>query len=135
MPAAEESSQKARVLEDLNFSSDRLSTEVREISLGLLALVWALLVGEVKLNAPDSTRILLVIAAVAVLTMLFDFLQYLGGYFASRRTWEDLRLGGDGRYHREWWSHRVRRGSFGVKIVLCFANCVAMLALLASLVM
>jgi hypothetical protein len=33
--------EKKTVLEDQNFNSDRLSTQVRLVALGLLAIVWA----------------------------------------------------------------------------------------------
>lgn len=61
--------EKKQVQDDLNFNSDRLSTQVRLIALGILALVWALVT-----NPPAglalNRRALLAAAGVAILSML-----------------------------------------------------------------
>lgn len=134
MSAGSEDPQKVRVLDDLNFATDRLSTEVRQISLGLLALVWALLVGEAKLSIAVEVKFLLVVAALSILAMAIDFVQYIAGYFASRRAWDDIRSGGQGRYDRQWWSHRIRTWSFGAKIIVSLGGTALMLGVLARLV-
>lgn len=135
MAEKEEHPQKARVLEGLNFTSDRLSTQVRQISFGILALVWAVFAGEAKINAASITRGLLITAALAVLTMTVDFMQYIEGYFGNLRAWEDLRQGGEGRFQRGWWSQRMRRWSFNTKLALCALNSMLMLYLLGRLIM
>jgi hypothetical protein len=134
MPSGNDSPQKTRVLDDLNFATDRLSAEVRQISLGLLALIWALLVGEVKLNIAADAKLLLIVAALAILAMVIDFIQYIAGYFASRRAWADIRTGGQGSYQREWWSYRIRTLSFGAKIIVSLGGTALMLGVLARLV-
>jgi hypothetical protein len=134
MSAGSDEPQKIRVLEDLNFATDRLSTEVRQISLGLLGLIWALLVGEAKLSIAVDTKPLLVVAALSILAMVIDFIQYIAGYFASRRAWDDIRSGGQGRYQREWWSYRIRTWSFGAKIIVSLGGTALMLGVLARLV-
>src|SRR5262245_39469298 len=72
------------IFEDLNFSTDRLSTQVRQISFGVLAIIWAILIGDA--NVGVNIRYSLALAALAVITMLLDLIQYVAAYLASRRA-------------------------------------------------
>lgn len=128
------STQKERVLADLDFASDRLSTQVRQISLGALALVWALLVGEKELGVPVAGVWLIRIALLSIITMALDFGQYVAGYRASRRVWEGLRAGGDGKFDRKWWSWRLRNICFVAKLLACGANAIVIIWVLGGTV-
>jgi len=84
----------------LDVVTDKLSTQVRTLAVGLLAFAGGLLVaglGAVKPNGqglqlPDwvQTRLLL-IAALALVTLLFDVLQYVLLYVLTRQTRERLK--------------------------------------------
>lgn len=113
---------KERIYADLDFSTDRLSTHVRSLSFGILAIVWALMVkGEGVDRLHWSPRLLLLLAGMSILTMLVDFLQYVAAYRASLRAKDDLAGGGTGKYQPTWLSMRMRRWCFSAKILLCLA--------------
>lgn len=126
------STQKETVLADLDFASDRLSTQVRQLALGELALIWALLVGEKQLGLPLQKVWLIRIAFLSLMTMALDFCQYVAAYLASRRAWENLRAGGDGKYDRQWLTWRLRKWSFGAKLFVCGFSVVLVLWVLGG---
>lgn len=71
------------IIEELRFISDRISTQVRTLALGLLAISWAILVGDstfLHRLSEGLGRSLLLIAALSVLVLLLDFLQYVTAY-------------------------------------------------------
>lgn len=73
----------AEVVEELRFISDRISTQVRTLALGLLAISWAILVGDssfLKQLSEQFGRNLLLIAAMSIFVLLLDFLQYVAAY-------------------------------------------------------
>jgi hypothetical protein len=83
----------------LDVVTDKLSTQVRTLAVGLLAFAGGLLVaglGAVKPNGqglqlPDWVQSrLLLIAALALVTLLFDVLQYVLLYVLTRQTRERL---------------------------------------------
>ena len=77
------------IVEELGFISDRLSTQVRMIAIGLLAVTWAIFVGEssfLRKLAEGLGKSLLIVSALSVLVLLVDFLQYVTGYVFVRRT-------------------------------------------------
>jgi hypothetical protein len=79
----------SEIIKDLNFLSDRISTQVRSIALGLIALVWALLVGsdtQVLSLGSASRPHLLAIGLLGVLIMFLDYLQYVFGYLNTNKT-------------------------------------------------
>ena len=105
---------------DLDFVTGQISTLVRQMTFGVLALVWALLLKDKDLSAIDwSPRFLLVLAGLAVLTMTMDFLQYMAGYAATRRAYGEVELGREGKFQPGWLSYRLRGWCFMAKIVLC----------------
>ena len=71
------------ITEELEFISDKLSTQVRTVAIGLLAITWAILVGDSsflrKLSEGLGKRLLL-IAVLSVFVLLVDFIQYVIGY-------------------------------------------------------
>jgi hypothetical protein len=70
--------------EELQWLSDKLSAQVRLIALGMLAVSWGLLVSPPQ-GVNVSARGLLVVAILALLTMIVDMLQYVVGYANTRR--------------------------------------------------
>jgi hypothetical protein len=75
---------KSQVIEQLDFLTDRISTQVRTVSLGVLALTWGLIVGEsgaAKSVSQQWKTHLVGIGALAILVMFLDFLQYVAGYW------------------------------------------------------
>jgi len=77
------------IYERLDFASDRLSTQIRTLTLGVLALVWLFLSGGT--DAPALTlkaghKQLLAIAGLCVLTFLIDAVQYWASYLSSNEV-------------------------------------------------
>jgi hypothetical protein len=64
---------------DLEFATDRLSTQARAIAFGTLAVIWATLIGE-KNGLHLDRNLSLTVATLAVVTLLLDFSQYLAAY-------------------------------------------------------
>lgn len=72
-----------KVIEEKQWLSDRISTQVRAVGLGLLAISWGLLIGEPEIAGAISAGLkanLLVVGTLSLLALLVDFLQYLFGY-------------------------------------------------------
>jgi hypothetical protein len=70
--------------------SDRLSAQVRTLSISFLALVWLLLFpgkdgSSITPHTPSRT-LLLTAGIAAILAMVTDFLQYVAGYIVVRQT-------------------------------------------------
>lgn len=72
-----------KLVDDLNFQSDQLSTNTRTIALSLLALSWGLLIGTDKVSFPISQQLrfgLLRVGAFVIGALGLDFFQYVCGY-------------------------------------------------------
>ena len=65
------------------FVSDRISTQVRIIAIGLLATTWSLLIGQINISKDilQCSRVhFILIIILSILTLVFDFLQYTFSY-------------------------------------------------------
>jgi hypothetical protein len=74
------------VYDELDFTTDRISTECRTIALSVIALVWLFITG--GKNAPSLTgnadrRFLIWAGVFAMATLLVDYLQYAFGFLAT----------------------------------------------------
>jgi hypothetical protein len=82
------------VYEDVNFAADRLSTQVRSLTFGTLALAWIFLSKSKDFPAMKITsgnRQMLGISILCVLTLLIDATQYWAYYLSAnslRKTLE-----------------------------------------------
>ena len=77
------------IIEELRFISDRLSTQVRMVALGLLAITWTILVGEsafLRKLSEGLGKSLLLISVLSVFVLLVDFLQYVISYIYVNKT-------------------------------------------------
>jgi hypothetical protein len=79
------------IYEDLNFASDRISSQVRTLTFGVLALVWLFLSG--NKDAPilkiGSHSPLVIIAGLCIATLLVDAIQYWAMYRSARKVLQD----------------------------------------------
>src|SRR5690348_15428715 len=77
---------KKDVQNDVDFSSDRISQQVRTVSISIIALVWVLAV--VGKENPAALlpykKVLLGAGGLCLLALVADYLQYLMGYFTSK---------------------------------------------------
>jgi hypothetical protein len=84
---------KKDVLERLHFVTDRLSTQVRTLGLGILAVTWGVFIGDSPTAKDMSHGLkvpLLLAGAGSILAMLLDFLQYVAGYLDAQTTLRTL---------------------------------------------
>ena len=75
----------AKICDDLNFSSDRLSSQLRTLTFGILAVVWLFLSRNKEVSALKigSSGALLGIVFLCVLTLLIDATQYWASYVSA----------------------------------------------------
>lgn len=76
-----------KIHEDLDFATDRISTQVRTLTFGILALVWLFLSGnkDVPILKIGSRGPLLMIAGLCIATLLIDAMQYWSMYRSARK--------------------------------------------------
>ena len=117
--------EKCKIQDELNFVTDKLSSQVRTTAAGALALAWGLLVGEsptAKAVASDLRWSLLVVGGLAVLALFVDFLQYFSGYLNTQRALRSVVKDKDGKevgqYDDTALSYRLRRYFFRGKIAI-----------------
>ena len=108
-----------KVVEELNFVTDKLSTQVRTTALGIVVFVWGLLLGQPSATediAREWKRHLVGIGGAAVLVMFVDFLQYVAAYVNVKSLYD--RRGSTGEYDDSSISYKVRLYLFYAKILL-----------------
>jgi hypothetical protein len=115
------------VRDELDFTSDTLSTRARATSAGILVLVWGLLTSDswaAQSVIGQYGKQLILTGGLAILTLLFDFLQYIVGYIRAR-----ILLNGEHRsiYVLRW----IREAFFVLKLVVLLFASVLLLYVLA----
>jgi hypothetical protein len=129
------------LLARLDLVTDKLSTQVRTLAVGLVAFAGGLLVTGLTATKPSGQGLqlpawvqfrLLLIAALALLTLLFDILQYVLLYTSTRETrkklkkkTEELKVNQPSLdpktvevgYDDQSFSHRGARASFWLKLI------------------
>lgn len=127
---------KDKIIDELGFLTDKISTQVRTVALGVLALAWGLLIGG-PATPPVATKSLksqlVAIGASAILTMFLDFLQYVAGYVNTigLLIWMEKNKLDKGEYDYESMSYRLRRILFRTKCWLLAGTVIWLLAVLA----
>ena len=117
------------VVGELHVLSDRISTQARSIALGIVALVWALLT-----NGDDSKlgilvterRVLIWLAFLSILALVFDYLQYVSGYWDTCRVLSKAEDRGEEEavFNKRSLFRRLRNFFFYVKqVVVMLAAC------------
>jgi hypothetical protein len=111
------------IADELKTLSDTLSSQVRSIALGLIALVWAFLTGlkDTALAIDDGTRRdLLGVALVAVAALVLDYAQYVFGYWDSLRILRAAEEADETEafYDRRDLRYRARSACFNLKQIV-----------------
>ena len=116
-----------KVLEDLDFATNRIGEQVRTISIGVLAIAWLFLAGGPNAPAvkvPPDVQILLWSGALAMGSLLADYFQYLCAYFES----SDVRVAAERNpkskptYDYESFTYRARKMFFWLKQAACLLS-------------
>ncbi|TKB95030.1 MAG: hypothetical protein E8D41_02310 [Nitrospira sp.] len=124
-----------KIYENLDFVTDRLSTQTRTLTLGVLSLVWLFLSGDKDapaLKLGNSREQLLAIAALCVLTLLIDAVQNLAYYLSSdavRRAAESNSQAEAG-YDETSLLRRLQQGCFWAKQIFASLATVWLLVVL-----
>ncbi len=111
---------KKDILEELQFLSDRISTQVRTLALGVLALTWGLLIGESDVAKDIASQMksqLLMIGGLSVLVMFADFLQYVFGYINTNDVLKRVEKSNlqEAKFDTSSFSYRLRKWFFLLK--------------------
>lgn len=72
-----------KVFEELQWLSDRISSQVRTISVSLLIITWGLIIGRPNVSSrltEGFKKNLMCVGILALVVLLGDFLQYFFGY-------------------------------------------------------
>lgn len=126
---------KEKIIGDLDFVTDRLSTQVRTLALGVLAFIWGIIISDsqtAKSIAEPLRAQLLGIAGGAILTMLLDFLQYVAGYLNTASVLAEIEKikATEGTYDYGSWGFRFRRFFFWSKMTVITITVLALLRIL-----
>jgi len=113
---------KTDILKELDFVTDKLSTQVRTTALGVLVFAWGLLVEQSTVARSVASEMkwhLLGIGGTAILAMFLDFLQYVSGYINARRAYKRMtKLGrSDVKFEDYNISYKLRLFFFYAKII------------------
>ena len=77
-----------------DFVTDRISTQVRIIAIGLLATTWSLLIQQTNIwpDILQYSRIHFIgISIFAIITLVFDYLQYIFSYLNINKKIKKMR--------------------------------------------
>ena len=125
---------KEKLFEDLDWLSDKISSQVWTINLGTLATTWSLLIatgsGGNKLRIGSTIAILIMLLCIAA--MLCELGQYYAGWFNALSIKKDLERSGEKQFEYDKtaplyiWRDRL----FYVKALLSLAAAMILLAVL-----
>jgi hypothetical protein len=117
-----------KVVEELNFLTEKLSSLVWTLNVGALGITWTLLITDVPVNFRFSVRNALWVFVPCLLSMLGEIVQYLAGYFSVREACKKIESGAkDFQYDEGDFLHRARRFFFGWKIACALIAAVILL--------
>ena len=108
------------VQKDCDDCSAKISDQSRTISFAVLALVWVFIAAKEKpdLPSPPTQWIILLAGVFCIVSLLFDYLQYLCGYLSSNRLLEIAdkeKKTTELEYDYKWWQYQLRTWMFYLK--------------------
>jgi hypothetical protein len=127
---------KEKLFEDLNWLSDKISSQVWTINLGTLATTWSLLIaagsGERKLQIGSTIAILIIL--ICIVAMLCELGQYYAGYFDALSIKKELERSGEEKfeYDETTWLYMWRNRLFYVKALLSLTVAILLVVVLAG---
>ena len=127
-----------KIIEDCDWLSDRISSQVRLLGAAVLGIVFTILISEAKTFTPSIkgfTWLAWTSAAFAIVALLTDFLQYVFGYTFTKRLLNQLERAGknEGKYNYKGYLYRARVWLFRIKLGLVALAAILILILLVML--
>ena len=114
---------RATVLEEKRHVSSKISETSRYIGFGLVAVVYAVLTSDsafMEAIAAEHHSELLIAATLGGLTVVLDYLQFIGGYISVNAALNNV--AGDYRYNKKAFFYRLRVASFWMKQITALAG-------------
>ena len=126
---------KAKLFEDLDWLSDKISTQVWTLNLGTLATTWSLVIAtgsSEKLRIGNGNAIIIML--LCIVAMLCELGQYYAGYFNARSILDHLERSGQAEfeYDKTAMLYILRKALFYVKAVLSVAAAMWLIVVLAG---
>lgn len=123
------------VIDELKWISDRISTQVRTIGMGILAVTWGLLITQPQIAGPlpdNLKKNLLIIGVIALSSIFCDFLQYFFAYLNNEGLRNRIEEGNLDAldYDYSATSYKLRKFFFWTKQVLLITACAWLLAII-----
>lgn len=130
---------KSKIVEELQWLSDRISAQVRAVGLGLLAITWGLLISQPQIAGPIPDGVkknLLIVGVLALCSMVCDFLQYVVAYLNtkllfSRMEREEI---DKAEYDYKAVLYRLRSFFFGAKQIVLLVACIWFLVIVVPFI-
>lgn len=110
----------AKIDEELDWTTDKISSRVWTLNLGTLATTWSLLIAAGSSDKLIGNANALPIMSLCILAMLFDLGQYCAAYWNARSIEKGLK-GSDRdeyEYDKSAFLYKLRVACFYIKIVL-----------------
>jgi len=126
-----------QIIEEQNFVTDRISTQVRGIALSMIAVAWLFLTGEATQFIQAAKPLgswLVACLLLSLLALLLDYAQYVAGYRAIAATLRGGSVEGRGYvYNYDSVAYKLRvRLFFWKQVVLIAAVAAFVYALLRA---
>lgn len=126
---------KAKLFEDLDWLSDKISTQVWTLNLGTLATTWSLLIAtgsSEKLRIGNANAICIML--LCIVAMLCELGQYYTGYFNALSIKDHLEKSGETEfeYDKSATLYILRNRLFYVKALLSVAAAMWLIVVLAG---
>jgi hypothetical protein len=123
---------KEKLLEELNYLTEKISSLVWTLNVGVLGTTWSLLITTVPENVRFSVRNAFWVFVPSLLSIVGELAQYLAGYLSAHRICEKLEQKGEEEFqYPKDRLYYARRFFFWWKIVF---TTLAVLILLYTLI-
>src|SRR5262249_24759867 len=125
----------ADLREHLDWISDKISTQIWTLNIGILATTWSILIS----NSPLTKSLWLppfvarLIFLLCILSIIFQFAQYFSAYLMCRRILREKEAEGtdEFQYTTTGFLYRAREASFWIKIALTLCAAALLIDVLA----
>jgi hypothetical protein len=120
-------------------ASGQVSTQTRNLVLGFLAISWALLTAHddplKSMAAQVNRNLILALAAVSVLVLTFDLLQYVAVTRMAEKAFRKVERAGldEGEYDRRSWAFKAQAFFYHAKFTIMLVGGVLLIVIFVLL--